>query len=118
MKYCSNCGNKIEDGASYCSNCGADLSTLHYNDPVSAPVPKKMNGLCVAGFICSFVFLVLGLVLSIIGLKDVKDKNEDGKEFAVAGIIISVGKLVFGLLILFIIWGIFNSMPVNSYFPY
>ena len=25
MKFCENCGNKIEDGASFCENCGAEI---------------------------------------------------------------------------------------------
>lgn len=32
MKYCGNCGNKLEDECCYCGNCGAkcDTSTLEY----------------------------------------------------------------------------------------
>ena len=55
---------------------------------------QKTNGLCIAGFIVSIVGVVpflsgiVGLILSIIGMKKAKMANEKGRGFAIAGIII------------------------------
>ena len=116
MNYCSRCGNKIEEGASFCPNCGIDLNNFNYN--ASTPAPKKMNGLCIVGFICSFVFVILGLILSIIGYNEAKKSGEDGKEFAMAGIIISAAKLILFLVILILIFSVWSALPAMPYMGY
>lgn len=49
----------------------------------------RWNGMAIAGFVCSFLFSIVGLVLSIIGYNQTKKTGEKGKELALAGIIIS-----------------------------
>ncbi|RYQ12146.1 peptidyl-prolyl cis-trans isomerase [Bifidobacterium pseudolongum subsp. globosum] len=49
----------------------------------------RWNGMAIAGFVCSFFFSIVGLVLSIIGYNQTKKTGEKGKELALAGIIIS-----------------------------
>ena len=50
---------------------------------------QKYNGLAIAGFICSFLVSLLGLILSIVGLNQIKKQGGKGKGLAIAGIIIS-----------------------------
>lgn len=49
----------------------------------------KWNGLAIAGFVCSFFISIVGLILSIIGLNQTKERGEKGHGLALAGIIIS-----------------------------
>ena len=49
----------------------------------------RWNGMAIAGFVCSFLFSIVGLVLSIIGYNQTKKTGEKGKELALAGISIS-----------------------------
>lgn len=52
----------------------------------------RTSGLAIAGFICSFVCSLLGLILSILGLNEINRSNGTlgGKGLAIAGIAISV----------------------------
>lgn len=63
---------------------------------------KKTNVWCLVGFIASFFLASAGLACSIVGLVQSKKTGEDGKGFAIAGIIIGALKLV--LSVLFIIF--------------
>lgn len=62
------------------------------------PIEKKTNGFAIAGFIFSFISSIIGLILSIIGLKKSKQCNS-GKGLAIAGIVISVVKIIAIILI-------------------
>lgn len=55
---------------------------------------RKGNTVAVLGFIFSFIFSILGLILSIIGLRKSKQLNS-GEGLSIAGIIISIIKLIF-----------------------
>ena len=55
---------------------------------------QKYNGLAIAGFICSFLVSLLGLILSIVGLDRIKKQGGKGKGLAIAGIIISAAGMV------------------------
>lgn len=123
-KFCQNCGYEIPEGSIYCEKCGSPVAAPQ--QPVapvgSAPVqnnqvvypnatittaPRKTNGLAIAGFVLSIVSIFFccggivtalpGLILSIIGLKDINKNGEDGKGLAIAGIIISAIMLAFSL---------------------
>ena len=54
---------------------------------VHAPV-DQWNGMCIAGFICSFFFPLVGLVLSIIALVQINKTGEKSRGMAIAGIVI------------------------------
>lgn len=58
---------------------------------------RKTNGMAIAGFVCSFFFAILGLIFSCIGMKQCKERDEDGYGLAKAGKIISIVSLVLGL---------------------
>lgn len=122
MKYCSNCGNALDENM-ICPNCKCDFSNKNnfneeesvVNDESNVKSDKvKKNGLAIAGFVISLVSLLccgasswIGLVFSIIGLCESKKYNNDGKSLAIAGIIISACMLVLWI-ILYYLGVIFN----------
>lgn len=64
-KFCSNCGNHLGDGVQFCAQCGQRVSSVNtpkptYQEPYKE-VPKKKNGLKLAGIIAVIV-LVLAAV--------------------------------------------------------
>lgn len=122
MKYCSNCGNALDENM-ICHNCKCDFSNKNnYNEKESVVNDEsnvksdkvKKNGLAIAGFVISLVSLLccgasswVGLVFSIIGLCESKKYNNDGKSLAIAGIVISACMLVLWI-ILYYLGVIFN----------
>ena len=105
---CTHCGNEVENDAVVCPHCGSLLSE---NAPqqqaapqqqqvvyVQQPAPvKQSNGLAVAGFVLSLfgATMLIGFILSIVGLVKSKSLGGAGKGFAIAGIVI--GCLYFGV---------------------
>lgn len=91
--FCKSCGKQIDDSALYCPNCGAAQGVRQndgfYRGPASDRPKPGMNALALVGFILSFFIPIAGLVLSIIGKKQIASSGETGNGFAVAGIIIS-----------------------------
>ena len=66
----------------------------------------KNNTLAIVGFILSFIIPIVGLILCIIALVQIKKTGEKGKGLAVAGIIL------FGVLALIVIIAIIVSFVV------
>ena len=73
----------------------------------TAPVPPASNGLAIAGFVCSLIFIpialtaIAGLILSILGIGVAKKLPENkGRGLAIAGTIISVVRIVLILIAL------------------
>jgi hypothetical protein len=64
----------------------------------SAPAPAtnpqgdkpKTNGLAVAALICAFFIPIIGLILGIVALVQIKKSHEGGKGLAIASIVVSV----------------------------
>jgi hypothetical protein len=62
--------------------------------------PARTSGLAIAGLICSFLCSLLGLILSIMALSEIrKNENVSGEGLAIAGIIISIAFMVLGVII-------------------
>ncbi len=126
MNYCKNCGTEVEEGGKFCPNCGTSIDLLSqpsmiidqmdhpknpspYNDPErsyqATSTKGSMNGLAIGGFVASLIGIIVaaaiagtvGLVLSLIGYKQVKERNQSGKGLALAGIIIGAVDIVFGI---------------------
>jgi hypothetical protein len=71
--------------------------------------PKKTNTLAIIAFIASFFISIVGLILGIVALHEIKKSGEKGKGFAVAAIIISIIGIVLTLLL-------FLMVPMMAYF--
>lgn len=128
-KFCSNCGNKVNEKDNVCSNCGNVLKQRDENVNVQnvqevQPVQQNVNnynnqsqgpsnGLAIAGFVVSLVSLIccggafgiIGLVLSVLGSINAKKMNGNGQGLATAGIVLGVISLVFFLFVL--VWYFF-----------
>lgn len=66
---------------------------------------QKYNKLAIIGLITSFIFSIVGLIISYIAIKQISQTNEKGENIAKAGIVISIIKLllIFIAIILLII---------------
>ena len=58
MKYCSNCGNQINEGEGFCSKCGTKVGAVQ----TSQPVNKKKGGLPA----WAIVLIVLGVIFFLL----------------------------------------------------
>lgn len=99
--YCKTCGKEINDNAYICPFCGC--KTHDDEVPQEAPKARKMNGLAIAGFVCSFFIAIVGLILSCIAAKQCAERGEDGAGFAKAGKIISIISIVLSVLYIVIV---------------
>ena len=80
-----------------------------YNNqqPIQPQQQSSTNGFAIAGLIVSiFVSAIVGLILSIIGLNKSKTTNS-GKGLAIAGIIISVLKILLAIGLFLLLGGLF-----------
>jgi len=109
--FCGKCGAELKDNDKFCSNCGSSIESISYdtnttltNEPISLNLSDD-NVLAIIGFILSFFTLFIGCILCIIALVKSKDMKKDRKGLAIAGIVISVFKLVFYLLMAIFILG-------------
>lgn len=92
MKFCTKCGAKVDDLSLTCPNCGSALNSSAdpFDDRPVNSTSSKYNTLCILGFVFSFLFALVGLILSIVGLKKAKSTGEQGAGLAIAGIVISI----------------------------
>lgn len=121
MKYCSKCGGQLADGVAFCPNCGAKVDAPA--QPTHQAAQSATNGFAIAGFVCSFFFILLGLIFGCVGLSKSKQLNGNGKGLAIAAIVISIIKLVslVALIALAITLGaalIENFPELKESFPY
>ncbi|NEG54511.1 DUF4190 domain-containing protein [Bifidobacterium platyrrhinorum] len=63
------------------------------------PREGKWNVCAILGIIFAFLFSLVGLILSIVGLNQIKRTHEKGRGLAIAGIIVSVVMMVGGIAI-------------------
>ena len=76
------------------------------NQPYSAPaVPayqpqpqQSYNVLAIVGFVLSFFTTIIGLIISIVALNQIKKTGEKGRGFAIAGIWISIAAIVIAII--------------------
>ena len=105
--FCKICGKEINDQAVICPHCGCQTkeSAIENSDA------KKINALCIVGFVLSIVSLLIslvgivaiaGLVLSIIGVNQAIKNNQKLKGLGIAGICVSAASLLYTLIVLII----------------
>lgn len=115
--YCKKCGAQIDDNAYVCVHCGAlvkeQSQEAAYAQSGAAQQSKKTNGMAIAGFVCSFLFALLGLIFSIIGMKQCEERGEEGYGLAKAGKIISIVNIVLGVFLV-IIYAAAIAATINS----
>ena len=80
---------------------------------------KKSNDLAIMGLVFAIFQGLPGVILSIMGLSQIKKTGESGKGFAIAGIIIGVLNMLFVavLVVLFILLIISDELYLNDYTP-
>lgn len=59
----------------------------------------KTNTLALVGFILSFFLGFVGSILCFVGLEEIKKSGEQGRELAIAGIIIGLAPLALSLIV-------------------
>ncbi|MGI6004401.1 MAG: DUF4190 domain-containing protein [Christensenellales bacterium] len=123
MDYCKHCGRQISDADVFCVGCGATLKTdplqteqqtlpgqpAGYAQPVYQPPyyaqPARYSGMAIAGFVLSlisitccnlFIFSLLGIIFSAVGLSQTRHHEIRGRGLAVAGLVLSILSIVFG----------------------
>ncbi len=69
---------------------------------------SKTNTLAIVGFILSFIIPIVGLILCIITLSQIKKTGEKGKGLAVAGIIIFGVLVLIGIIAMIISFVVLN----------
>jgi len=114
--YCSNCGAQLSDAAAFCSKCGSPTASRQgqytqgntyqqYTPPPYQQNVNKINTMALVGFIVACASLLLnlwgivgiaGLALSIVGFVQIKNTGENGKGFAIAGIVIGGVSVLYG----------------------
>ena len=101
MIYCKNCSKELQGNATFCANCGTHTNATPIQaQPVyvvgQTPPSKKTNGLAISGFVLGCVAFitmgitsVIGFILSVISLRIIKQRQQDGRGLAIAGIVLN-----------------------------
>lgn len=109
--FCSNCGNQIDDNAVVCIHCGA--ATQNANNQPAQPASTQSNTTAIVGFVLAFFMPLIGLILSIIGVKNAAKCDGNGKGLAIAGIIISALEIVAIVIVIILFFGIFGALAAE-----
>lgn len=89
--FCKNCGKEIDDNAAVCAYCGRTVNAQQLST-------KPTNKIAVVGFVFSFLIPLVGLICSIIGVKQANERGRKG--FAIAGIVISILNWIGGVVLI------------------
>ena len=121
--YCSKCGKEISDEAYLCPHCGTMVRDLPKEVAAGDGTARggngayngyrKTNAFAIAGFVCSFLFAILGLIFSAMAMKQCRERNEDGYGLSKAGMIISIVSMVLSVF-LGIIYGAALASVMNN----
>lgn len=124
--FCQKCGTQLDEN-NVCPNCGTKASGSIYSKPLqkdnySNPYADVYSGKSIAGFVVSLIGLllfpipcgILGLIFSGLGMRET-DKYysydaRKGRGLAIAGIVISIIDIVFGIINLITISNILSKL--------
>ena len=105
--YCSKCGKEVSDEAVVCVHCGCMIRKEKiYDDRV---FERKINILCLIGFILTMVSLlialwgivaIVGMVLCGIGVSQASRNEDRLKGLGVAGLIVGGISLLYTLMVI------------------
>ena len=95
-RFCTHCGHKVHEGAVVCVNCGCAIDSA--TSSMQSGATSKINGMAIAGFVCSFFVPILGWVFGGIGLAKSKKLDGKGKGFSIAAIAIASANFILGLI--------------------
>ena len=133
IMFCSRCGCEVKEGAAFCANCGtpqrkttADNSSCG-GSAGGRPIRKtQYNVLSIVGMALSCIALIIfncyglvglaGMIVSIIGLKNCKKNDKDGRAFAIIGIVVGGIAILAGIISLIVLCGILNGSFFDGYF--
>lgn len=108
-KFCSNCGKEIKGNVNFCPECGKAVNPVVEETPVqttNTTAEDKVNALALSGFIVALISLLLNFwgivgivatVLSGVGLSKTGPGKEKGRGFAIAGLVIGILSILYGL---------------------
>ncbi len=100
-KFCENCGAELKENSEVCLECGKYTSKKGNNGN-----GNDNNKLALSGFIVSMASLIInfagivglvGAILSGIGLIQVSKGNGKGKGLAIAGLIVGIFSILYGI---------------------
>lgn len=93
-------------------NALGSMNTMNTTNTMNtAPSSDGENNIAIAGFILSFIIPIIGLILSIIGLKKSKETN-NGRGLSIAGIVISTIFTIISIIAIFLIFS--SAMSVTK----
>ena len=116
MNYCTNCGEKVEEYYNVCPRCGTSLknnkfvsednqyrrsnsysstSDINNDKRKSSEGESSSDTFAIVGFVLTFFVPIVGLILSILGMKSTKNKG-----FAIAGVILNSIIVLFTIIII------------------
>ncbi|MCL2570121.1 MAG: hypothetical protein FWE16_02850 [Firmicutes bacterium] len=110
---CTNCNIQSQPNSKFCQGCGTPLAQQqspqqpggfqggNYHGgpyPYPFPPPPPQNGMAIAGLILAFIFPLLGLIFSILGLNKAKQMNGEGHGLAMAGLVISIVYMIINIV--------------------
>jgi len=132
MKICPKCNYSNQDFDNVCVSCGTPLDNYsHYNSFAPPPMPTVTNGLSIASMILGIasIFLsccygigiitaILGVIFGFVSKKSIDNSQgrEQGKGFAIAGIITGFIAILFSILVVVVLVSYFKEFDWNSYF--
>ena len=126
MKYCTKCGAQLADDDDYCYFCGAKFDEIKQVEPKEQPTfqdqsyyedkyyGQRPNTVALLGFVFAFLSPIVGLILSIIGLKKAKEMSGLGRGYAIAGIIISIVSMILSVLLYSYLVSVYGTDGVTS----
>lgn len=113
-KFCTNCGAELTDEQDICVKCGKMVKKSNSSN-------ENKNTMAVTGFVIAIVSLFLnfgglvGLAATIcsgIGLSKTKEFDGNGKGLAIAGLIIGILSIIYGIYSIFNLVDILDNLMI------
>ena len=92
----------------YDPNTGQPINNNYQQQPVQK---EDSNGIAIAGFFVSMFFsAIIGIIISIVGLKKAKKLNGAGKGWAIGGIVAGVAKIIIAVAVILFNFALFEAI--------